>query len=150
MTNLISKQCEYALRILVHLVNQPDEGLITSHQIATDLKIPQHYAAKTLHVLTGHHYLLTRRGRGGGYTINPAARHTDVLEIIKTLDGPEFMSVCLAGCLESCQDPDCPLLVGWNPVRQSMLKTLHNMHLSDFSVPDTQGLTHPLSTTHFS
>ena len=92
----IGKSTEYALLASVYVAENYKEGLVMTHQISKEYKIPLDYLSKILQHLVKAKILHSKRGSGGGYVLAKDASKISLLEIIETIEGPLFNQMYLS------------------------------------------------------
>ena len=93
---MISQTAEYALRAVVRLA----EGHPSPHttaQIADATRTPAGYLAKVMQSLCRAGVVRSRRGQGGGFTLNIAPTALSVLKVINAVDPMQRITQCPLG-----------------------------------------------------
>jgi Rrf2 family protein len=102
---MISTTGEYALRAMVALA-QAHPNPRTAAQLAEVTKVPAGYIAKILQQLARRGLIGSRRGLGGGFTIETSPDQINLLTILEAVDAaPERITRCplgLVGHTELC------------------------------------------------
>ncbi|MFH1868606.1 MAG: Rrf2 family transcriptional regulator [Candidatus Omnitrophota bacterium] len=88
----ITKKCEYAIKAMIELAINSDKGIDTTliYDIAEHGDIPPRYLEHIMLSLKNSGILQSKRGAGGGYSLNKSAADISLGEIIKIVDGPIF------------------------------------------------------------
>lgn len=103
----LSKKGEYALRALIELAIHADQGVLRSQALATKENIPAKFLEQILLALKSAGILNSRRGAGGGYTLNRPAEQITLGEVIRLIDGPLAPIRCASKTApERCSCPD--------------------------------------------
>lgn len=86
----ISKRGEYAIKALIKLAIDHERGKAVTliNDIAEQQNIPQKYLEQILLNLKSSGILASKRGVGGGYTLNRAPENISLGEIISVVEGP--------------------------------------------------------------
>lgn len=125
---MISRTSKYALHILGYLV-QNRETWVAGQEIAKKIDVPANYLGKILNQLAKNGFVNSRKGWGGGFSINEEALSRSLQEVLKCIEGPaaEEKKECVYG-LGICSDEQpCPLHVHYKPIRgayEQMLGTV--------------------------
>jgi Rrf2 family transcriptional regulator, iron-sulfur cluster assembly transcription factor len=129
---MLSKSSQYAIKALLYLsLYSHSKNKINAKEISTELDIPQHYLGKILQRLVNGNYILSFKGPKGGFYLNKNKTNTNLLEIIKTIDGKEFMSKCSLG-FESCSDENpCPVHYFVKEYKGNLLDKLQSVKIID-------------------
>ena len=129
----LSKKAEYALRALIELAMNQEEGNLQAQELARREKIPVKFLEQILLVLKKANILQSRRGVGGGYTLNRPAEKISLGEVIQLIDGPVVLLDCIAeeeNC--SCDEKDtCGLKNVVLGVRDGIVRLLDEVSLAD-------------------
>ena len=100
----ISRQADYASRIILHLALQPNGDRITAGEIAKQRLIPRSFVRRVVTQLSAAGLLTTTRGSDGGITLARPADQITLLEVIEAIDGPLMLNICT-------EEPQfCPLM----------------------------------------
>jgi Rrf2 family protein len=89
----LTKKADYALIALKHLVVQGPESS-SAKEIADLYGIPQPLLSKILQKLSKNGFLQSEHGTNGGYKVARDPRQITVLEVIRLIDGPVFLTTC--------------------------------------------------------
>lgn len=100
---------DYALRALIYLAHDPEDGYHQTRDLARSLNIPGNYLGKILQTLSHQQIVESRRGMNGGFRLARLPDQIRLFDVLKALDA-------IPG------DTDCPLLAGG---KQIELCTLH-------------------------
>lgn len=84
----ISKKSEYALRALLSIARRQGSGPVQITELSERDRIPVKFLEQILLALRKADILSSKRGVGGGYTLNRAPDQITVGEIIRLMDGP--------------------------------------------------------------
>ena len=97
---LLTKECDYALRIIRNL----SDGEMKTVQSICDIEfVPHKYAYKILKKLQKAEFVQNKRGPEGGYIINKPLDTFTMYDVINAIDERLFLSECLR------TDANCPL-----------------------------------------
>lgn len=93
---LLSDACEYALRAVVWLAQQPQDHY-TVGQIAEATSAAPGYLVKVLQALAKADILAARRGSQGGFKLTRSPAELSVLDVIRAVDPPQRIQTCPLG-----------------------------------------------------
>ena len=100
----ISRQTDYACRVILHLALLPQGSRITAKEISKKRIIPRFLIRRIVTRLAKAHLLTTTRGKGGGLALAKPANHTSLLDVVEAMEGPLALNACTL-------DPkSCPLM----------------------------------------
>lgn len=132
---MISRTGKYALHILGYLVQHQGEW-VAGQEIAKQIKIPANYLGKILNQLAKNSFVNSRKGWGGGFSINEEALNRNLREVLESIEGPaaEEKKECVYG-LGFCSDEQpCPLHLHWKPIRCAYENMLQNITVGELRV----------------
>ena len=115
------KETEYALRSLVYVQVQNLNGKRPGvEEIANEIESPAFYTAKILQKLVKHGFVLSMKGRGGGFFFDESKPELPLKDLISFTEGGNKFHGCCFG-LKSCDDNNpCPLHEQYKPIRDSI------------------------------
>lgn len=93
---LLSEACEYALRAVVWLAQQP-KGAYKVKEIAAATHAAPGYLVKVLQMLAKEQVLSGQRGSTGGFTLLKDPAELTVLQIVNAVDPIERIHTCPLG-----------------------------------------------------
>jgi Rrf2 family protein len=96
----LTKKADYGLMAMKHLAERAHEGACSAKDIAENYGIPPEALAKILQRLVRAKLLVSQHGTNGGYVLSRDPRTISVLEVIRAIEGPLFMTSCksVKGC----------------------------------------------------
>ena len=80
---MISTRGRYALRVMIDLAQQNNDGYVPLKEIAARQEISEKYLESILKMLVKGKILTGLRGKGGGYRLNKAPEKYTVTEILE-------------------------------------------------------------------
>ena len=95
----LTRECDYAIRVVRNLAEGTKRKV---EEISDDEHIPQKYAYKIVKKLEKAGYLVSIRGRGGGYRLHQPLESFTLADIVLAVDSERFLNECLKS------DSDCP------------------------------------------
>ena len=129
---MISTRGRYALRILVDLAENRNDGYITLKEAAERQEISEKYLESIVKDLVKDGIIEGLRGKGGGYRLARPADEINVLDILRSADGRMAPVACLEEGSEPCsRADDCRTLPLWKG-----LDKVVNAYLSGFTLQD--------------
>ena len=131
---MLTKKGKYGLKALVHLARLPAEELAFVGEIAAANRIPKKFLDAILGELRNAGFVLSRKGKDGGYRLAKPAADIKVGHIIRVLDGPLAPIACASlSRYERCEDCDeatCQVRHMMLEVRLAMADVLDNRSLA--------------------
>jgi len=133
---MLSKKTIYAFKALIHLAGTPSGQPVLIADLARDENIPKKFLEFILLSLRKGGILLSRVGKGGGYTLALPANKITIGSIVRILEGDISPVQCLsttnyARC-EECQDEaTCGIRLTMADVNVALSTVLDGLSLAD-------------------
>lgn len=118
---MFNKETEYAFRALVYIQAQNIMGLRPGiDEIARETDAPRFYMAKILQRLVRQGFLLSMKGKGGGFYFDKEKPELTMKEVIVAVEGDRSLTGCGFG-FKNC-DPrnPCPLHSQYAMIRSTV------------------------------
>lgn len=104
---MMSKKCKYAIKALVHLGEQYQQGNMFTAEIASRGQIPKKFLEQILLELKHAGFVGSQQGYKGGYYLKKAPEDISVADVYRLFDGAIALVPCVAvQYYEKCED--CP------------------------------------------
>ncbi len=124
---------------MIYLSSSDDPQPLTATFIARELQLPEKYVSKILQQLCGFGFLVSTRGRHGGYALPEKDNEIALWDVIQKFDEDTLISDCLFS-RDECSDQDaCPLHDSWDSIRRDILYLLVETKLDSFSQQKNRG-----------
>jgi Rrf2 family nitric oxide-sensitive transcriptional repressor len=81
----LTRQADYAMRLLIHLALQPDQGA-TIQEIASRYAISRNHLMKVANRAVQAGYIEGVRGRGGGIKLAKKAKEIRIGDVLRTME----------------------------------------------------------------
>ena len=118
MQTFLSQTAEYALRAVARIAAQPAGEPLLARDLAADTRIPPEYLAKILRRLVQAGVLVSRRGRGGGFTLARKPAALCLRDVLTAVDALPRAGRCAFG-LQACSPRrPCALHAGWTSMSE--------------------------------
>ena len=136
---MISTRGRYALRILVDLAENQNEGFITLKEAADRQEISEKYLESIVKDLVKARFVEGVRGKGGGYRLSRPAEEISVLDVLRSADG----TIAPVACLEEGSAPCsraavCKTLPLWKGLDRVVSDYLSGFTLRDLAEDNVQ------------
>jgi len=115
---MFNKETEYALRALVYIQVENKKGRMAGiAEIAREIEAPQFFTAKILQRLARNGFVMSRKGRGGGFFFDPEKPDVPIRDVIIAVEGDEIFKGCGFGLKFCDEENPCPLHKRYAPIR---------------------------------
>ena len=136
---MISTRGRYALRILVDLAENQNEGYITLKEAADRQEISEKYLESIVKDLVKGRFIEGVRGKGGGYRLSRPAEEISVLDVLQSADG----TIAPVACLEEGSAPCsraavCKTLPLWKGLERVVSEYLSGYTIRDLAEDKVQ------------
>lgn len=136
----ITKQSDYAIVLMTHIVSTEDRWLNAS-DLAAQAGLPQPIVSKILKLLTRGRLLDSRRGVKGGYCLARSCSEITVAEIIEALEGPISVTECIEESPGECsQEAFCRVRGNWQRINHVLRDALSEITLEEMARPGSDAL----------
>jgi Rrf2 family protein len=133
---MLSKKTKYAIKALVVLGKNTDKPPMQISRIAEEERIPKKFLEQILLDLRNAGFLYSKKGAGGGYSLNKDPKEIFLVQIMRITDGPIAMVPCASlnfyhKCEECKDEKTCGIRNAFIDVRDATLKILSETSIAD-------------------
>jgi Rrf2 family protein len=120
----ISRQTDYASRVILHLAMLPPGERVTAQDIAEHRLIPPALVRRVITQLANAGLLTTARGSNGGLSLARPASEISLLDVVQAMEGPLALNAC------AINPQACPLMQAcsvhqvWVEAREALMAKL--------------------------
>lgn len=129
----LTKKADYGLIALKHLAVNQAKGSCSAKEIADTYGIPVALLSKILQKLVRTGFLRSEHGTNGGYQLARNAMQITALEVIRTIDGPIFLTACFTEHGMCSHSERCNVRDPLRKVHEGILRLLSDITISDMS-----------------
>lgn len=138
---ILSKACEYAIRVALHLAAKPRDGFVPVRELAAECAVPYHFLGKICGLLTQHAVLASQKGPNGGVMLAQPPEAIRLVNIVEAMDGWRDFDRCVLG-LEPCSDElPCPVHRQWVGVKETLRRMFSEKTLRELADELAEGKT---------
>ncbi|WP_313000267.1 RrF2 family transcriptional regulator [Chryseobacterium gleum] len=102
---MMSKRCKYALKAMVRLARNYNQGFLPTSVIAQDENIPRKFLEQILLELKRAKLVNSKQGKVGGYYLLKSPDEVSLADIYRIFDGPIALTSCVSlNFYEACDD----------------------------------------------
>ena len=129
---MISTKARYALRVMIDLAQNQQDGYIPLKDIAARQDISEKYLEIILKALVKGKIIKGLRGKGGGYMLTRSPEEYVIGEIIELTEGPLEPVACMLPDADPCPRKDtCMTLPLWQKYDSVIHDFFYNITLED-------------------
>lgn len=114
----ISRETDYACRVILHLAMSPADIRVTAQEIAKKRIIPRALVRRVITRLGKAKLIKTMRGKRGGLALARSAAQISLLDVVEAMEGTIALNVCLLENKACPLIPVCPVHEGWDKARR--------------------------------
>ncbi len=128
----LTKKADYGLIALKHLaVHGPESS--SAKGIADTYGIPLALLSKILQKLAKNGFLQSEHGTNGGYKLARDPRDITALEVIRSIDGPIFLTACFTEHGYCCHTDKCIVRDPLQKIHEGILRLLGSTTIADMT-----------------
>lgn len=133
---MISTKGRYAIRVMLDLAQQNEDGFVPLKDIAERQEISKKYLEIIVKDMVAGGLLVGASGKGGGYRLVKKPEKYTIGEILELVEGPLVSVACLADKNYDCPRRDkCLTLPMWQEYDAMVHDFFYGRHLSDLLEP---------------
>jgi Rrf2 family protein len=133
MSVIFSRQCEYALQAVLFLAKRPVGSLTSIRDLTDSLGIPYDFLAKILQGLASKGLLISQKGSAGGFGLARPAKDITLFQIVKAIDGTDFLDACVMGFPECSSKNPCAVHKKWGALRDDIHTMLETKSIEEMA-----------------
>ena len=134
---MLTQRSRYALRAMLFLAEQPaGEGPVPMNRIAVQTNVPRKFLELILADLREAGFLVSTRGKMGGYKLARPGHLISLGEIIRVIEGPLALVPCVSrtayrSCGDCHDEATCAIRHAMARVRDETARILDGTSLAD-------------------
>lgn len=130
---MISTRGRYALRVLIDLAQNGQDGFIPMKDVAARQEISLKYLEQILPVLSKNNMVKAVHGKGGGYRLAVAPSEIKIGDVLRLTEKDLVPVACLAEGAGKCErENSCPTISFWKGLNDVINEYLDGKTLNDF------------------
>lgn len=130
----LTQLTDYAMRVLIHLAQQPDR-VCTIAEIAARYGVSQAHLMKVTHQLGRAGWVATTRGKGGGMRLARAPRDIRIGEVVRSMEPDFFIVECFSAGSSCSLTGSCQLTGVMDGALRHFIEHLDRHTLADLLPP---------------
>ncbi|MGE5454757.1 MAG: RrF2 family transcriptional regulator [Methylocystaceae bacterium] len=134
----ITRQSEYAIKILIELAKAEIGQLISSRIISEHQDIPEVFLQKTVQQLARAGLVTTQRGIQGGVRLAVAADEITIANVLQAIEGPVAINPCLGTGFVCPNSVTCQVRRILNRAQEAMNQELNRETIADIVAGNIQ------------
>ncbi len=127
----LNNTSKYAIRILSYIANN-NQQLHNAKELSETLDIPYKFLTKIMTELTKSNFIISTRGREGGYTLSRPTDEITIMDVLQNFNDIIYQKDCLLGIGKCDGSNKCGLHDQWVKPKKLIKKMFENTTLNDF------------------
>lgn len=137
---LFSKTCEYALQAMIYIARNKSDKPVLLGDISQDMQIPRHYLSKVLAPLSREGLIESKKGVYGGILLGKPPEQIRLMDVIRAVDGDQFIEKCIIGFPVCDDEYPCPLHDIWRGCKTHLIHEFRNRSLAQIDEAFTHNI----------
>ncbi|MDZ4803106.1 MAG: Rrf2 family transcriptional regulator [Bryobacteraceae bacterium] len=125
----LTRKADYGLIALKHMASK--SGSASAREISDTYGIPLPLLSKVLQKLARNGFVTSEHGALGGYRLRRDASKITTLEVIRSIDGPIFLTSCFTEAHECGLAGKCNVREPLRKVHEEIQRLLENISIAD-------------------
>jgi Rrf2 family iron-sulfur cluster assembly transcriptional regulator len=120
----ISRETDYACRVILHLAMLPTGQHVTTQEIARRRIVPHALIRRVVTRLSAAKLVTTTRGSGGGLALARPASEISLQHVVEAMEGQVALNRCVIYPRECPLMKKCPVHEAWTRARSALVHEL--------------------------
>lgn len=129
----ISRQVDYAARIVLHLACQEDGVLVSIQDLASSRNLPVPFVRRIVSRLAESGMVRTLRGPKGGILLARPASDISLMDVVVAVEGPLQLSECVEAPRSCPLSGQCPVNGVWASTTHLLDNHLRSVRFHDLA-----------------
>lgn len=143
----VSRQVDYATRIVLHLACQEADAMVSIPDIAAARELPVPFVRRIVSRLAEVGIVKSVRGSKGGILLGRAASEICLLDVLAAIEGPIQLSECVDAPRSCPLSSHCPVNGVWASTTRLLDNHLRSVRFSDLAREQNHRHAHRSSPT---
>ena len=129
---MVSTRGRYALRVIIDLAENGNDGYIPMREVASRQEISLKYLERIMPLLVSENLVEGVHGKGGGYRLSKDPASVTIGQVLRITEGDIAPVACLECNAEECSRiEDCRTLPMWSELNSRINDYLDNVTIAD-------------------
>ncbi len=129
---MVSTRGRYALRVIIDLAENGNDGYIPMREVASRQEISLKYLERIMPLLVSENLVEGVHGKGGGYRLSKDPASVTIGQVLRITEGDIAPVACLECDAEECSRiEDCRTLPMWSELNSRINDYLDNVTIAD-------------------
>lgn len=137
---LIRRNSDYGLRVLMRMARQPVGAMFSVGTLAQQEGVPEGFLYKILQNLVRAGIVISHRGPRGGFALSRPPNEITVRAVLEVLQGPLAINRCFLGADRCSNRAICTLRQGLRGLQESMVSLFERITLEGMAEERSRGV----------
>jgi len=129
--DIIRRNTDYAMRLMVNLAMHFDDGFISSRVLSKEEDVSYQLSCKLLQKLNAAGLVRSTMGVNGGFSLNKPPSEINLANVIDVIQGPLVINRCLLSKDACPRQATCPITKKLKGLQSSLTESLSSITLAD-------------------
>ena len=129
--DIIRRNTDYALRLMVNLATRFNDGLISSRNLSKEEDVSYQLSCKLLQKLNMAGLVQSTKGVNGGFLLSKPPSEINLLDTIEAIQGPLVINRCLLNKDACSRQESCPITSQLKGMQDYLTGSLNSITLAD-------------------
>ncbi len=129
--DILRRNTDYALRLMVSLAKRGEDLLVGTRALAKEQDVPYQLACKLMQQLHGAKLVESVMGPKGGFRLGRTAAEISLLDMVRVIQGPLSLNRCLLNDACCPRKDGCPVRARMSELQSRMDEYLGSVSLAD-------------------
>lgn len=134
----LNSTSKYAVRILSYIANNHEQRLLSAKEISEVLNIPYKFLTKIMTELVKSDFIISIRGREGGYKLSRSAASITIMQILNQFNELTTQNQCVLGIGLCDGNNKCAMHDQWVKPKKLMQKMFEETTLENLEGKESQ------------
>jgi len=131
MVDVVRRNTDYALRLLVNLARSHNDGPVSTRAAAKEEGVPYQLACKLMQRLHKSELVKSCMGPKGGFRLGREPSQISLREVVETIQGPISINRCLMAANACQRQRDCGVRTRLGELQQYVCDYLNRITLDE-------------------
>jgi Rrf2 family iron-sulfur cluster assembly transcriptional regulator len=136
--DIVRRNTDYALRAMIHLARNYENGPVSSRTIADEEKVPYQLMCKLMQKLNNAGLVTSYMGPKGGFGLSREPSEINILEVIETIQKPISLNRCLLAGDICPRQKQCPVRPKLIDLQEYIGRYLGNITLDELALDNSK------------
>lgn len=127
---IITRATEYSIRAMLHLAGRYPAPVVSKKEICDAERITPAFLTKVLQPLIRAGLVRSKRGVAGGFSLARDPRHVTLLDVMRAVDEPLTLNLCLLEGQPCERECVCPVHDLWTDAREALERIFGTRNLA--------------------